>query len=279
MIDLIRHKQEMIATTRRWQTVGESVCLVPTMGGIHDGHLALVKAARARADRVVVSIYVNPTQFTAGEDFDQYPRSFDSDMASIHAAGGCDMIYAPTTMYHDGHATSIVPGGVALAMEGESRPHFFTGVATVVSKLFTHVPADMAIFGEKDYQQLAVIRQLVRDLDLPIDILAHATIREEDGLALSSRNQYLSQQERRVAPALYAQMRQAANAIIGGTPALTALGAAADQLKSLGFGKIDYFDLRQPDDLTRTDKPVPENRIFAAVWLGKTRLIDNCPLA
>ena len=163
-------------------------------------------------------------------------------------------------------------------MEGEARPHFFGGVATVVSKLFNHIPADFAIFGEKDFQQLAVIRQMVRDLDIDIGILTHPTIRELDGLALSSRNQYLTTAQRRLAPKLYAQMQQTIALINNGTDITAAIGEAKDQLQKAGFGKIDYFDLRQPDDFQPCDKPTATSRVFVAIWLGSTRLIDNCAI-
>ena len=272
---ILHSKADIIAATIGWQQAGETVCLVPTMGSIHTGHLALIAKARQTASRVIVSIYVNPTQFGAGEDFDRYPRTLDADCAAIKAAGGCAAIYAPANMYDDGHATSIIPGGVALPMEGETRPHFFTGVATVVFKLFTHIPADFAIFGEKDYQQLAVIRQMVRDLDLGIHILAHPTIREADGLALSSRNHYLSPADRKLAPRLYAEMRETASQIAAGTAVDTALDSAKTRLTNAGFGTIDYFDLRDSDHLQICHQPAPNSRIFAAIWLGETRLIDN----
>ena len=275
---ILHNKAEMTATTIAWQAAGETVCLVPTMGSIHQGHLALIAAARKTANRVIVSIYVNPTQFGVGEDFDHYPRTLEADCAAITAAGGCDAIYAPANMYDDGHATSIVPAGVALAMEGQTRPHFFTGVATIVLKLFTHIPANFAIFGEKDYQQLAVIRQMVRDLDLNITILAQPTIRETDGLALSSRNLYLSAADRKLAPLLYVEMQETANQIAKGKPIDAALTSAKTRLTKAGFGKIDYFDLRHSDSLQPAETLVPNCRIFAAIWLSTTRLIDNYAL-
>ena len=207
---------------------GDTVCLVPTMGAIHDGHLALVTAGKKAANRVVVSIYVNPTQFAAGEDFDSYPRNFQADQQALEAAGGVDAIYAPPIMYRDQHATHIVPSGAALPMEGESRPHFFTGVATIVFKLFQHVPADYAIFGEKDFQQLAVLRQMVGDLDLTISLIGHPIVRESDGLALSSRNHYLSPKERAIAPLLYQTLGKSAAEILAG----------ADIPAKLGKGKM-----------------------------------------
>lgn len=277
-MNILHQKTDITANTKKWQQAGETVCLVPTMGNIHSGHLALIAKARQTASRVIVSIYVNPTQFGAGEDFDHYPRTLDSDCAAIEASGGCDAIYTPASMYEDGHATSIVPGGVATPMEGEARPHFFTGVATVVLKLFTHIPADFAIFGEKDFQQLEVIRQMVRDLDLPVQILAHSTIREADGLALSSRNHYLSPADRKLAPLLYAEMQVTATQIKDGAPVEATLEKARNRLTEAGFGAIDYFDLRRADDLQICRFAAPHSRIFAAVWLGSTRLIDNHPL-
>lgn len=277
-MNILYRKSDIIAATKAWQNGGEKVCLVPTMGNIHQGHLALIKKARKTANRVIVSIYVNPTQFGTGEDFDSYPRTLTDDSTVIATDGGCDAIYAPASMYDIAHATTITPKGVALPMEGKLRPHFFAGVATVVFKLFTHIPADFAIFGEKDFQQLAVIRQMVKDLDVNIRILAHPTLREADGLALSSRNYYLSTAERRLAPQIYAQIKATAVLLNNGVEVSIALKQAKENLHNAGFDKIDYFDLRQPDDLQPCDKPAQDSRIFAAVWLGSTRLIDNCAL-
>ena len=261
-----------------WRAAGEQLCLVPTMGAIHDGHLALVTAAKKTAKRVVVSIYVNPTQFAAGEDFDSYPRNFEADQQIIIAAGGVDAIYAPPAMYRDQHATHIVPSGVALPMEGESRPHFFTGVATIVFKLFQHVPADYAIFGEKDFQQLAVLRQMVADLNLPVSLIAHPTVRESDGLALSSRNQYLSAKQRAIAPVLYQTLGKAAAQIMTGCAIPLSLDKAKHQLLTSGFTKIDYLDLRDATSLARSLAAKGDDRLFVAAWLGETRLIDNCAI-
>ena len=205
---------DMCRAIGEWREAGDTICLVPTMGAIHDGHLALVIAAKKTAKRVVVSIYVNPTQFAAGEDFGSYPRDFQADQQALEVAGGVDAIYAPPVMYRDQHATHIVPSGVALPMEGESRPNFFTGVATIVFKLFQHVPPDYAIFGEKDFQQLAVLRQMVADLNLPVSLITHPTVRESDGLALSSRNQYLSAKQRAIAPVLYQILGKTAAAVL-----------------------------------------------------------------
>ena len=269
---------DMRHASAEWRAVGEQLCLVPTMGAIHDGHLALVTAAKKAAKRVVVSIYVNPTQFAAGEDFDSYPRNFRADQQKIEAAGGVDAIYAPQAMYRDQHATHIVPSGVALPMEGESRPHFFTGVATIVFKLFQHVPADYAVFGEKDFQQLAVLRQMVGDLNLPISLIGHPTVRETDGLALSSRNHYLSAEQRAIAPLLYQTLGKSAAEILAGGDIQQSLDEAKSHLLAGGFTKIDYLDLRDATNLAPSLTAKADDRLFVAAWLGETRLIDNCAI-
>ena len=204
-----------------------------------------MEKARETAARVVVSIYVNPTQFGTDEEIlIVIPAPIDADFDVIAAEGGCDVIYVPTNIYDSAHSTNIIPSGVALPMEGEARPHiFFAGVANVVSKLFNHIPADCAIFGEKDFQQLAVIRQMVRDLDINIGILAHPTIREADGLALSSRNQYLTSAQRRLAPQIYAQMLNTSALINNGVDINAAICQAKNQLQKAGFGRIDYFPI------------------------------------
>ena len=190
MTQIMHDRQDARTRIVEWRGKGLTSCLVPTMGGIHDGHLALLKRARAVADKTVVSIYVNPIQFAINEDFDSYPRDLEADIASIGQLA--DMVYTPINLYHPSHATKVHPAGAALGLESEFRPDFFTGVATVVLKLLNQLPTDSAIFGQKDYQQLTVIRQLVRDLDLPVEILDHPTVREADGLALSSRNIHLA---------------------------------------------------------------------------------------
>ena len=269
---------DMCRTIGKWRAAGDTVCLVPTMGAIHDGHLALVTAAKNIAKRVVVSIYVNPAQFASGEDFDCYPRNFDLDRKIIRAAGGVDAIYAPHVMYGDQHATHIMPSGVALPMEGDFRPHFFTGVATIVFKLFQHVPANYAIFGEKDFQQFAVLQQMVADLNLPISLIAHPTVRESDGLALSSRNQYLSAEQRTIAPILYQTLGKSAAEIMASGAIQPSLNRAKHQLLTGGFKKIDYLDLRDATTLAPSLSAKAEDRLFVAAWLGETRLIDNCAI-
>jgi pantoate--beta-alanine ligase len=262
---------------RAWREAGEGVALVPTMGALHEGHLELVRLAKARCPRVVVSIFVNPAQFAPHEDFDRYPRDEAGDLAKL-AAVGCDLVWSPdrAQMYPEGFATRIVPGGAAEGLEGEFRPHFFSGVATVCCKLFTQVAPDVAVFGEKDYQQLCVVRQMVRDLDLPLEIVGLPTVREPDGLALSSRNAYLSPEERRAAPLLRLTIAEVARAA-GKGDAAGAIAAGKAALEAAGF-KVDYLEVRDAETLRPvtpdTGRPL---RVLAAAWLGKTRLIDNVP--
>ena len=258
-----------------YRSAGETIALVPTMGALHEGHLDLVGRAKSRCDRVVVSIFVNPAQFAPHEDFDRYPRAIPTDALKL-ATVSADLIWAPSAgeMYPAGFATRIVPAGAAEGLESDFRPHFFAGVATVCCKLFTQVAPDIAVFGEKDYQQLAVIRQLVRDLNLPLDIVGAPTRRDPDGLALSSRNAYLSPAERAIAPALHRSLQTCAAAIRAGTPPLAATADARARVLAAGFAKIDYLEAR--DALTLA-APTPGGpiRLLAAAHLAKTRLIDN----
>jgi pantoate--beta-alanine ligase len=265
----VRTIAELRQEVARWHTAGLSVALVPTMGALHEGHLVLVRAAQARADRALVSIFVNPTQFAANEDLARYPRDEAGDVAKL-AGAGAHLVWAPsiTEMYPTGFATRVEVKGAALPLEGEFRPHHFGGVATVVCKLLSAATPDVALFGEKDFQQLAVIRQMVRDLALPVEIAGIATVRDADGLALSSRNAYLSAEERRIAPALYKAITAVAQ---GADPA-----GAAQGLLAAGFTKIDYLEVRDAETLAPFEggsrRP---GRVLAAAWLGKTRLIDN----
>ena len=283
MMKLVRDKQDICRLIRTWQNEGQKVALVPTMGGIHDGHLALMRHAASMADKVVVSIYVNPTQFAAGEDFERYPRGLEADMTQIAALDKVHALFAPTSFYHRDHATSVVPAGAATGLEAEARPHFFGGVATVVLKLFMAMPADIAVFGEKDYQQLAVIRQMVRDLDIPIQIEGLATVRAENGLALSSRNQYLTPEHAQIAPLLYQRLKESAADMQQGRPVSAVLEEATGKLYQDGFASVDYVTLVAPETLTPIDhlddqldgQLVGQARLLAAVWLGQTRLIDN----
>jgi pantoate--beta-alanine ligase len=260
-----------------FRSQSEQVALVPTMGALHAGHLALVSEARRRAPRVVVSIFVNPTQFAPNEDFGSYPRRFAADLKVLTRAG-VDLVWAPTAsvMYPDGFATRIAPEGAALAgLEDRFRPHFFGAVATVVAKLFLQVTPDYALFGEKDYQQLRVVTRLARDLDLPVKIVGVKTVREGDGLALSSRNLYLSPAERAVAPVLYRALRESAARLRAGAPVARVLARARAEIESAGFS-VDYLEARHALSLARArsaaDGPL---RLLVAARLGKTRLIDN----
>jgi len=255
----------------------ETIALVPTMGALHAGHLGLVRLARRRADRVVVSIFVNPAQFAPNEDYGSYPRTWDADVTALSQLG-VDAIWAPSvaTMYPDGFTTKIAPGGPALAgLEDKFRPHFFGGVCTVVAKLLLQVSPDFATFGEKDYQQLKVVTAMARDLDIPTKILGQRTLREKDGLAMSSRNAYLSVDERAVAPTLYRVLTECAARIKAGQSIAATLGESEAQIERAGFA-VDYLEARHAQTLAPiasiADGPV---RLLVAAKLGRTRLIDN----
>ena len=277
-LPIVRTKTELRARVDEWRAGGASVALAPTMGALHAGHLSLIGLAKTQADRAVASLFVNPTQFAPSEDFDAYPRDEANDAALLGAAG-CDLLYAPAVeeIYPSGFATSITVDGVSRGMEGAARPTHFSGVATVVAKLLIQCTADVAIFGEKDYQQLQVIRQLVGDLDIPTRIVGAPIIRAEDGLALSSRNAYLTQAERAIAPQLHRTLCAAARSLLNGASvaAVEAEGSAA--LLAAGFAAVDYFEVRDPDDLTRKGPDSIETpaRILATARLGRTRLLDN----
>lgn len=261
---------------RTWRSEGRRIGLVPTMGALHEGHISLVRLALETCDRVVTSIFVNPTQFAPNEDFSTYPRTFDDDVAQL-ARANCHLVWAPTAneMYPAGFATRVVPGGASEGLETDFRPHFFGGVATVCTKLFQQVTPDIAVFGEKDYQQLAVIRQIVRDLDMPLAIVGAETVREADGLAMSSRNRYLSADERRTAPLIHRTISGVAARILEGGNADEACAEAAQRLTAGGFGKIDYVAVRDAATLGAYDPAKGAGRVLVAAWLGKTRLIDN----
>lgn len=265
------------AQVRAWRAAGLRVGFVPTMGALHDGHLGLVRDALTRADRVVASVFVNPTQFAPHEDLDRYPRQEGRD-AELLAGAGCHLLFAPTptVMYPDGFATRVEVGGPSAGLETDFRPHFFGGVAVVVAKLLNQVQADVAVFGEKDYQQLLVVRRLARDLDIPTAIVGSPTARDAHGLALSSRNAYLSAAELETARRLNVVLREAGTAARAGSVA-NAEAQAVRALEAAGFGPVDYVAIRRADDLApfagdNIDAPA---RILAAAWLGRTRLIDN----
>jgi pantoate--beta-alanine ligase len=265
------------ALRRSREALRGTVALVPTMGALHRGHLALVKQARRRADRVIVSIFVNPTQFAPHEDFASYPRSFDDDLKALTEAKA-DLVWAPSAqvMYPEGFATRIEPAGVAkVGLEDKFRPHFFGGVATVVAKLFTQVEPDVALFGQKDYQQLRVITQMAQDLDLHVKVVGIPTVRERDGLALSSRNAYLSPEHRAIAPTLYRVLKDCAAMIKAGETIGAVLADGRDVIARAGFA-LDYLEARHALTLEPigTVKEGPA-RLLVAAKLGTTRLIDN----
>ena len=255
---------------------GKSLALVPTMGALHAGHMALVEEARRRADRVVATIYVNPLQFGAGEDLDRYPRQEEQDAEMLERAG-CDLLWLPQAqdLYPPGFSTTVSVKGLGDRWDGEARPGHFDGVATVVAKLLCAVRPDIAIFGEKDFQQLAVIRRMTQDLQLGVEILGHPTIRDEDGLALSSRNAYLSTEERRNALALPEALNEAAAKIRAGTPVAYVLAHAKERLFSACFSRIDYVALVNALTLEPLDQAGGPMMLIAAAVIGQTRLIDN----
>lgn len=274
---VIRTVAALSRTLAQWRARGERIALVPTMGALHAGHLALVKRAQRRADRVIASIFVNPAQFAPHEDLNTYPRTFAADVAAL-ASLGTDLVWAPSveTMYPDGFATRIVPGGPATAgLEDASRPHFFAGVATVVGKLLIQCEPDIAVFGEKDYQQLKVVTQLARDLDLKTRIVGVATVRDVDGLALSSRNAYLSPAERAAAPVLHRVLMDCAERIAARQPIAAVLSQGRAAIARAGF-VVDYLEARQAETLAPAASPADAPlRLLVAARIGKTRLIDN----
>lgn len=279
-LKIIRTVSSLRRALEPFRRPNERVALVPTMGALHRGHMALVREAQRRSERVVVSIFVNPRQFAPNEDFASYPRSFATDLKALRDAK-VDFVWAPSveTMYPDGFGTRLAPEGAAKAgLEDEFRPHFFGGVATVVAKLFTQVLPDFALFGQKDYQQLRVVTQMAKDLDLPVKVIGVPTVREPDGLALSSRNVYLSATERAVAPMLYRVLNGCAARIKNGEKIDRVLNVGRIEFDLAGFG-LDYLEARHAVTLapisTSKDGPI---RLLAAVRLGKTRLIDNVPV-
>lgn len=277
-LPVVRTVADLRSQVAIWRREGLRIGFVPTMGALHEGHLSLVRLARTRADRVVASVFVNPTQFGPNEDFDAYPRDEARD-AALLAGAGCDLLFAPTVseMYPPGASTTVTVAGVSEPLDGQARPGHFAGVATVVTKLLNQCAPDVAVFGEKDFQQLAVIRRLVRDLDLPVEILGGPTARAEDGLALSSRNAYLTDAERVVAPRLKAALDDVLGSLRAGERVDAAEREAVAALLAAGFGPVDYVEARVPETLDRLG-PGPVTgplRILAAARLGRTRLIDN----
>jgi pantoate--beta-alanine ligase len=274
---VVRNVAALRRTLAGYRAARETIALVPTMGALHDGHLALVRLARRRARRVVVSIFINPTQFAPHEDLATYPRTFAADLAAL-AHEKADLVWAPAadTMYPADFATRIVPQGPAAAgLEDAFRPHFFAGVATVVGKLLIQCQPDFAVFGEKDFQQLRMVTRLANDLDIPVKIVGAATVREKDGLAMSSRNAYLSPEQRAAAPALYRVLKESARRIAAGQPIVGVMAEGRAAIERAGF-VLDYFEARHAETLkpvaSRNDGPL---RLLAAAKLGTIRLIDN----
>jgi pantoate--beta-alanine ligase len=276
-VKIVRTVHDLRKVTAKWRDRRHSIGLVPTMGALHAGHISLVRLAKKKTDRVVVSIFVNPTQFAANEDLSRYPRDESGDVEKIGDADG-DLVWAPNVeeMYPDGFSTGVRAGSAAKELEGTFRPQHFDGVATVCAKLFNQVTADVAVFGEKDFQQLAVLRQMVRDLNMPLKLIGAPTKRDTDGLALSSRNAYLSLTERKIAPALYSSISALAKDVADGADIVTGVANAKRRVIAAGFEKIDYIEVRDAETLgpasTASGRPL---RVLAACWLGKTRLIDN----
>jgi pantoate--beta-alanine ligase len=277
-LPIVRTVADLRAAVGAWKRAGQRVGFTPTMGALHEGHLSLVRLARSRAERVVASVFVNPTQFGPNEDFDAYPRDEARD-AALLAGAGCDLLFAPTVaeMYPPGAATTVIVTGVSDPLDGLARPGHFAGVATVVTKLLNQCQPDLAVFGEKDFQQLQVIRTLVRDLNLAVEIVGAPTARAADGLALSSRNAYLSEAERPVAARLNQVLAETLRRVKAGDPVAEVEAWAVASLKAAGFSKVDYVEARVPATLARlgpgrASGPV---RVLAAAHLGRTRLIDN----
>jgi pantoate--beta-alanine ligase len=278
-LPIARTLQSLRATVKKWRSKGHRIALVPTMGSLHDGHLSLIEMARKNANRVIVSIFVNPTQFGPNEDYDAYPRDEEGDWVKV-ARAKAHLIYAPSvsTIYPDDFSTRVEVIGITSGLEGASRPRHFAGVTTVVTKLFLQCLPDMAVFGEKDYQQLLTIRQLVRDLDLPINIMGGPIVREPDGLAMSSRNAYLDEHARAIAPRFYSVLGEVAKDLSEGRPVHEVTFLGRDWLEGAGF-KVDYLEVRDANSLMPVGQTVTvPSRLLGAVYLGPVRLLDNVPV-
>jgi len=273
---IVRTRAELRQQTALWRKADETIGVVPTMGALHQGHLSLARAARKKCDRVVVTIFVNPRQFNDPDDLKNYPRTEFEDARKLESIG-VDLIYVPEPdqIYPDGFATTVSVSGLSDMLCGESRPGHFDGVATVVSKLFAQTSADFAFFGEKDYQQLQIVRRMASDLDLPVEVIGCPTIREEDGLAMSSRNLLLSDRSRIFAPVLAEVMEDMCEKLSAGAGMAEIVPGARARIMAAGFNEVDYLELRDGGDLSLLDTARPHARLFAAVWLAGVRLIDN----
>lgn len=276
---VVRSIADLRATLRQFREAGHKIGLIPTMGALHEGHLALIAAAKARGCKAVATIFVNPKQFGPTEDLATYPRDEAGDLAKLTAAG-TDLLFAPLPeeVYPAGFSTAVQVSGVSAHLCGASRPHFFGGVATVVTKLLLQAMPDMAFFGEKDFQQLQVIRRLARDLDIPVEIVGVPIVREADGLAMSSRNRYLTAEQRLIASHLPLVMRDLAEALRDGKPAADRILAGKDRLLAAGFDKVDYLELCDADLVQPIAVATAPCRLFVAAFVGRTRLIDNWPV-
>lgn len=274
--EIIRTLVELRSKVAGWKAAGESVAVVPTMGALHQGHLSLVWAAKEACDRVIVTIFINPKQFNNPEDYKNYPRTEEEDARKLIALKA-DVVYVPDgeQMYPNGFATTVSVEGITQGLCGAHRAGHFDGVATIVTKLFTQTQADKAFFGEKDYQQLQVVTRLARDLDLPIEVIGCPTIREEDGLAMSSRNLLLSDRARTWAPELHRAMEEMSEGLLAGGDLETLRAAAVSRVERAGFTQVEYLDLRSADQLELMTTPDRPARLLAAAWLAGVRLIDN----
>ncbi|MDO8287965.1 MAG: pantoate--beta-alanine ligase [Parvibaculum sp.] len=279
-IPVARSVADLRATVAEWRKAGLTIGLVPTMGALHEGHLSLVDLVKCKCDRAVVSIFVNPTQFAPHEDLDAYPRTEAADAAKLIGRG--DLIFAPTPdeMYPQGFSTTVSVAGVSGPLEGEMRPTHFAGVATIVSKLILQTLPDIAVFGEKDWQQLQVIKRIVADLNIPVEILGGPILRESDGLAMSSRNVYLSESERKAAGSLNIIVRETAAKVAAGAIIPEATREGIDRIRALGFDHVDYLEVRDAGSLAffPTGHATAPARILVAAKIGRTRLIDNMPV-
>lgn len=277
MLEIIRTIDDLRKKVSDFRKVGERIGLIPTMGALHAGHLSLVAQAKKETDRQIVTIFVNPKQFGKNEDFSAYPRHEAEDAAKLQ---NVDVLFAPNAeeIYPPGFATKVEVGELANELCGPHRPGHFSGVATIVTKLLTQSLPDRAYFGEKDYQQLQIIKRLVKDLDIPVEIVGVSTMREHDGLAMSSRNRYLSQVERKTASRLPEILKQSAAAIKDGKPIDIVLREGLEKMKQAGFDPIDYFTLADSETLKPLNSPTRPCRLFIAAYLGRTRLIDNWPV-